>query len=242
VENIQVGRTQRTLTGRLRSYLVLSVLCLFALVPLAQAEKQIIKDLNAQIGRTAAEIELQPVWGREGITGKLIGWSVKATTCKPVSTAGTSWDGWTVCAVYFSVPQFTPGMAAYSESRTTSTTTGGDQTITTPIGIGPDGQLYGGNTITLHGPPAQTNSRTVTVDHPGTPSWAYYRDLAIYFFFGEDRTHVVGWKAYVRTRDSIGPSEWSYLDGWQAATDSRGRIKPMRLGRQKRDDYWWFVK
>jgi hypothetical protein len=240
MEHVQVGRTRTHDSDRLRDHLVLIPLCLLVLVPLAKAEKRVIKELNAQLGRTAAEVEVQPVWGVEGLTGAKIGWATEATKCLPMRTERTNWAGWTVCVVYInSIPQFTPGMVAYNESHTTSTTTGGDRTMTTPVGVGPDGRVYGGDTITLKGPPLQTNSTTVTVEHPGTPSWAYYRDLAIYFFFGGDRTSATGWQAYVRTRDAIGPSQWTYVDSWEARVDSHGRIKPVRSNPKKHLEFWF---
>ena len=151
MEHVQVGRSPRNTFGRFRNRIAFTAICLLA--PLAKAEKPIIKDLNAQLGKTANQIVLQPFFGVESLTGHKIPGAITPGACRQLAgPLGPGYAGWHACVIEIGqIPGFVPGIAPRVESWTSGTATGGPRVIPTVGGVGPDGRPYDGRAPWISG-------------------------------------------------------------------------------------------
>jgi hypothetical protein len=192
---------------------------MLSIAPTARAEKQIVKTLNQQFGKSLDEMKSQ--WPDNSSVEIRNGRTIFAHCPDPVFLSS-------------------PGAAAYSESttlgspgKTTSTT------ITTPGGRGPSGEQLPSTSITLGRNDPQT-STTVTVQHPEVPPTAIYLHTCILFSFDPGGTGVDGWQAFDYSTLDRHPREhpdWQIIDAWEVKRDQKGHAKPKRWG--KFEGFWW---
>jgi hypothetical protein len=230
---------------------ILVGLTLAAAPLLFAGDPQLVRNLNAQLGKTVNTIAVEPFYAKDA---RKIPREIRPSECRPVGWMRS--PDWHYCVIEMrAIPRVFPASGGSSWVDAL-----GDlfpnytHTTTDPVIIStPDG-------------PVRVPSVTTTTETPRAPRptlpWAPghsdWIDLWVYFAVDNNSTRVGGWLAYYcvipvpqsasqtpepcRTNvygAPIQPSEWNFVDSRQVVRDNHGRIRLASMDGENHEN-WWF--